>query len=621
MCGIAGIIDPRNPPNRQLLEAMAAPLAKRGPDDFGHVVHGPAGLAHRRLSVIDLAGGHQPLYNEDRTLALVFNGEIYDYGELRRRLIDNGHVLATESDSEVLLHLYEDKGPAMLDELNGMFAFAILHVDSGKVFIARDRFGQKPLFYSTAGDRFAFASGPASLAAVNWVDTTIDCSAIHDYLEYQYIPKPRSIYQGVAKLPPGHYAEWIAGNLTVNTYWRPEISPTFAGSYEEACAALRQNLAAAVERRLVADVPVGMFLSGGLDSSLICALANSVGTTQIKTFSIGFPEKKYDERVFAKTVADHLGTEHHFLEVAPNDFDHLERIVADYEEPFCDASMLPTSLLSQFTRQHVTVALSGDAADELFGGYYRYRAMNMSRWFGLVPRAVRRGAGGVLRKLLPTRKEERTMSGRLQRLLDISEEDGLDRYLRLISRCPAPLKNALYGERMKDAGLTPSVGVLTANDPVAPTSMLNRIMEVDLNTYLSDDILVKVDRASMACGLEVRSPFLDRDVVGLALSLPDHWKQKGMTRKRILADTFADLLPAEIMNRRKMGFGVPLARWFRGDWQARTRELLVDGKLASDGYFDRNRLQWLIDEHVAERADYSYAIYALLVLELWLSRR
>ena len=620
MCGIAGIFNPERPPSIELLAAMAVSLVKRGPDDGGTAVHAAVGLVHRRLSVIDLAGGRQPLYNEDRTLALVFNGEIYDYAALRQRLIRNGHTLKTETDSEVLLHLYEERGPAMLDELNGMFAFAIVHVDSGHIFLARDRLGQKPLFYAQEGCRFAFASGPASLRVVDWVDTRVDGAAVHDYLEYQYIPSPRTIYCGVHKMPAAHYALWDGVSLTMTRYWEPSITSDFRGDYGAACEAVRERLQAAVHRRLVADVPVGLFLSGGVDSSLICALADQAGT-RTQTFSIGFPEKKYDERAYAEMVACHLSTDHHFLEVAPNDFSHLERIVGDFEEPFCDASMLPMSLLSRFTREHVTVALSGDAADELFGGYYRYRIMKLCRCLALVPRAMRRSVGRAMRRMLPPKTEERTFFGRLQRLLEIAEEDGIDRYLRLISRCPSPLKQSLYGPRLLETEWPASVSFLEGHDPGPPKALIDRIMEIDLKTYLCDDILVKVDRASMAYGLEVRSPFLDPDVVELALALPDHWKQQGMTRKRILMDTFRDLLPAEIFSRGKMGFGVPIARWLRSDWRDQTQALLTEGRLVNDGFFDRSRLQWLIDEHGANRADYSYAIFALMVLELWMNNQ
>ncbi len=372
MCGIAGIIDPVTPPNLDLLKAMAKPLEKRGPDDFRHYRHNDVGLVHQRLSIIDIDGGRQPIFNEDRSLAIVFNGEIYDYKNLRVRLLKKGHTFATNTDTEALLHLYEDEGPNFLNLINGMFALAIYNCQNGELFIARDRLGQKPLFYSCYESRFAFASGPSSLLPIDWIDKTINFKAIHDYLEFQYLPTPQSIFNGISKLKPGSYAIWKNQTISIHQFWRPQISGIYSGSYANAQEELRTKLHNAVGKRLVADVPVGLFLSGGMDSSLICALAQSQLNQPAHTFSIGFPEKKFDERDFAKHVSDFLGTKHHFLEVIPNDFDHLKEIVCDYEEPFCDASMLPTSLLSKFTREQVTVALSGDGGDEFFFcGYYR----------------------------------------------------------------------------------------------------------------------------------------------------------------------------------------------------------------------------------------------------------
>ncbi len=623
MCGIAGIVDFVEPPGEELLLALSRPLERRGPDDYGAFRGGPVGLVHRRLSVIDVEGGHQPLFNEDRSLALVFNGEIYDFHLLRDELIGKGHTFATRTDSEVLLHLYEEEGPAMLRRLNGMFAFAICHLPSGELFMARDRLGQKPFFYAKGERRFAFASGPLSLAELPWVDTALDVSAIHDYLEFQYIPTPRSIYRGVKKLPPGWQATWRDGIFEAKAWWEPRVQATFTGTYAEAQVELHHRLSEAVRRRLVADVPLGMFLSGGLDSSLVTALAQARMSDRAQTFSIGFSDPRYDERAYAASVAAFLGTDHHVLEVQPDDFAHLRDLAGAYEEPFCDASMLPTSLLSRFTRKHVTVALSGDAADELFGGYYRHRVMKLAASIDRAPKAVRRALGAICDKLLPPKREERSLAGKLRRLAELVDVEGLDRYLRIISRVPSGLKESLYGEAMQTAGpLPPSLHVLAEKMPNLPGQQpIERIMQLDEVTYLNDDVLVKVDRASMAYGLEVRSPFLDVHVVEFANSLPYAWKQRGARRKLILAETFAADLPPEIPGRAKMGFGVPIATWFRGGWEAPTRELFTSGRLAADGLFRRDRLDTLLADHVAGRADHSYLLYALLVLELWLQER
>ena len=619
MCGIAGIIDPITPPDQGLLDRIVQPLKKRGPDDSGFFLHNSTALVHTRLSIIDIEGGHQPIFNEDHTLAIIFNGEIYDFKSLRQQLVAKGHQFRTATDTEVLIHLYEDSGPRLLEQINGMFAFAIYDLKNRLLFMARDRFGQKPFFYTQAGPRFAFASGPQALTALDWVDATIDPIAVHDYLEYQYIPTPRSIHRGIQKLPPGHYAIWQEDTVTIERYWTPRVIGEYNGSYSDARIELREKLGKAIEKRLVADVPVGLFLSGGMDSSLICALAQQQLSSPALSFSIGFPEEEYDERIYAQLAAKHIGTEHHFLEVVPNDFDRLTQIIRDYEEPFCDASMLPTTLLAQFTRRHVKVALSGDGADELFGGYYRYTVMHIFRLLGNCPRSIRKSIRRILLGLLPSKCEERTFWGRVRRLVEICDTNGLDQYLKLISRFPDNLKCSIYGDRMKDNGTVRKSleCLLSLKRGEGEQRLVDMIMEVDIKSYLNDDILTKVDRASMAYGLEVRSPFLDVGVAELAMKLPFHWKQRGRSRKRILVDTFKDILPVQIFDRPKMGFGVPIARWLRRDWYPQVKSLLLTGFLVKAGYFREDRLRDLLDAHRNEQEDHSYAIFSLVVLEKW----
>ncbi len=587
----------------------------RGPDGSGVACHGPVGLAHRRLSIIDLEGGQQPMYNEDKTLALTFNGEIYDYQRIRNDLIDQGHTLATESDSEVLLHLYEEHGPDMVKRLNGMFAFAIADLRSNEIFLARDRLGQKPLFYTHRGDRFAFASGPVALKPVPWLDWQLDSQAVHTYIELLYVPTPDSIVRDIKKLPPGHSALFRNGKLTITPYWQPRVSADFRGNYDDARAALQETLAAAVKRRLVADVPLGLFLSGGMDSSLICALAQEELSTPAETFSIGFPDPRYDERDYAQAVADHLGTSHHFMEVNPGRFEALPAIVERFEEPFADSSMLPSALLAEYTRQHVTVALSGDAADELFGGYYRYRVLHLYSKLRRLPRSLRSGARSLFTRLLPKMREERSLAGKAQRLLNPLGSDGIDLYLAIISRLPSATRELIHGEPLRSVAQSPET--LLQEKLGRELRDVNDLIELELQSYLNDDILVKVDRASMMHSLEIRSPFLDPAVVDLALQLPYAFKQKGGTRKRILRDAFRDRLPAEIFTRRKMGFGVPIAAWLRGSWREPARQLLLDG---SSELFSRSGLEQLLHQHQQGEADHSYTIYALMVLNLWLAK-
>ena len=624
MCGIAGLIDVESPPSNESLTRMAAAMTCRGPDDEGILVKGSVGLAHRRLSIIDLEGGHQPILNEDESLAIVCNGEIYNFKELKDELQTKGHHFRTASDSEVILHLYEEENDYCLDRLNGMFAFAIADFEKGSLFIARDRLGQKPLFYAVSEDRFCFASGPAALARVPWVDSTLDFTAIHDYLEYQYIPRPRSIFRGMRKLAPGHSLRWeIGGNGSdISPYWSPALLPGYGGSLNDAAAEVEDRLRSSVSRRLMADVPLGAFLSGGMDSSIICALAQqslqAAGAAPLKTFSIGFPIAKYDEREYAETVAGHLGTDHHFLEVNPAEFAHLERVVESFEEPFADAYMLPTWMLSQFTKNHVTVALSGDGADELFGGYYRYRVMHLSRLLVLAPRSLRAGIRKGLLAILPPKTEERTFWGRLRRLVELLDLDGLDRYLAIISRFPDALRRSIYTDTMLDAVKSHDGRHFLAAHCPEEGMMIDRIMELDCRTYMPEDILVKVDRASMAHGLEVRSPFLDPHVAEFALALPCHLKQKGRQRKRVLTQAFRDQLPPAIFTRPKMGFGLPVAHWLRSDWRQPVQDILFAGHL--DDIIRRERLEWLMRQHIDRRADYSYGLFALTVLALWLEK-
>ncbi|MFO7821805.1 MAG: asparagine synthase (glutamine-hydrolyzing) [Lentisphaeria bacterium] len=627
MCGIAGIINLQEKPSSGLLERMGAPLACRGPDDRGWLVRDNCGLEHRRLAIIDPAGGRQPILNEDESLALICNGEVYDFGAWREELKKRGHHFRTGSDNEVLLHLYEEKGEGCLEEVNGMFAFAVFDLQADKVFAARDRFGQKPLFYATAPGRIAIASGPRSLQAIPWVDTDLDYTAIHDFLEYQCIPAPRSIYKGIKKLPPGHTAAWssAAGLKIRRSTFRDPISRYdvsraggSAGTFSGAADELRKRFTAAVERRMVADVPVGVFLSGGMDSGLVCAAAQRLTSQPVKTFSIGFPVAKYDERHEAERVAGYLGTEHHTLEVNPGEAEHLQWLVGKFEEPFCDASMLPMSLLSRFTRGHVKVALSGDGADELFGGYDRYRVMHWLKRWSRLPRSVRRTVQGGLRKMLPRALNERTVAGKLRRLTELlDKEQGGEAYRCLLSRFPAALRREMYGEAMAEVN-GDGLGEGGMSAEFEGGDWAAAAMAVDLLTYLPNDILVKVDRASMAHGLEARSPFLDPAVADSALSLPPDWKLKPGHGKHILKKAFTGYLPDATFERGKMGFGVPVAHWLRDGWQEMVRDLLPGGKLVEQGVFRDAALRRMIDEHCMDGYDRSYPLFAILVLELWL---
>jgi len=626
MCGIAGVIDFFDLPDLALLRRMGVSLRKRGPDDEGAYCRGGIGLLHQRLSIIDLEGGKQPIFNEDGSLALVCNGEVYGFEKLRKELEGRGHWFCTGSDSEVILHLYEELGEGCLHRLNGMFAFAIVNVVTGELFLARDRFGQKPLFYAMDGrGRIGFASGVAALRELAWVDCSLDLQAIHNYLEFLAIPATSSIYRGVHKLQAGGRLLWSRdGGGSLQRWWQPEIRADFAGNYEEACDELRFRLRGAVQRRLLSDVPLGCFLSGGLDSSLITALMQElVPQERVATFSIGFAEKIFDERKYSQQVAEYLHTEHNFLQVEAGSFADFERLVADFEEPFADSSMLPTALLAKFARKKITVALSGDGADELFGGYYRYRLMSVMMASRYLPQALRKFFVKTALAILPSAGSERSGLGKLQRIIRLAGVDGLLRYRMLMSRFSENERRQLYSNKMLDAVRSyDGLAVLQEEYNSSMDGMkVDKIMELDCRRYLVDDILVKVDRASMANALEVRSPFLDVDVAEFAFSLPYKFKQKGKRRKMILQDSFANMLPKEIFVRSKMGFGLPVADWLRGSWRCEMERLLLEGRLVAEGLFVRSRLEDYIKRHLSGQADCSYGLFALMVLAQWLEKR
>ncbi len=611
MCGIAGLSG-QDSPVLDALEKMASRMRLRGPDGDGFVSRDGAGLAHTRLAIIDLEGGRQPIFNEDESLAIVCNGEIYDFAGLRSELEAKGHCFRTHSDSEVVLHLYEEMGERCVERLKGMFAFAILHLDSGKIFIARDRYGKKPLFYTVRDGRFAFASGPQALLSLDWVDSTLDESHWSIYLDQGYLPTPHSAWKAIRKLPPGHCAVWDQSTLRIDSWWQYRVRGDFSGSFDEAAQETRRLVEAAVERRLVADVPLGCFLSGGVDSSIIASVA-AKRKPGLKTFSIGFPEAKFDERHYAAEVARHLGTDHQFLEVDPGSFHDFAAIVERYEEPFADASMIPTSLLCRFARQQVTVALSGDGADELFGGYERYSAMNILGRFDGLPLCLRRGARKSAEFLLPPKTEERTRLGRLRRVAGLLDLEGTARWCRVLNRMePTLISQVLRPELLEQQQSLADHLAPLCRPEIGPDAW----GENDVRAYMVDDILVKVDRASMGFSLEARAPFLDADLADFAMSIPFAFRQRGRRRKLLLEAAFRSDLPANVFDRAKMGFGVPLSRWFRGPWLKDSKQLLLDSPFLRQRCRE-GALEQLFQGHLNCRTDGGALLFSLCSLALW----
>ena len=629
MCGIAGIYNLNGEPvDEAVLREMRDSILHRGPDGEGVWMDDGVGLAHRRLSIIDLEGGAQPMGNEDGSIQVTFNGEIYNHVELRERLQEKGHVFKTTCDTEVIAHLYEEMGAKCVSLLDGMFAFAVYDKNEHKLLIARDRLGQKPLvcFMSGTGSSavFAFASELQALAAHPLMPKELDPQALHDYLSLQYVPAPNTIYESVRKLPPGHIMEISRQEPTpkVTRYWSCDYSSKIECSHEEACDQLRELLEGAVRKRLMSDVPLGAFLSGGIDSTIIVGLMRKFSLLPVKTFTIGFLEEKYDERVYAKTAAEFLGTDHNAQVVNPADFEVLEKLVGHYGEPYCDASMIPTYFLSEFAREHVTVALSGDGADEIFCGYNRYVVMKFARFADFLPRSARQGMASLLARFTPPFPEERSNPGKFLRLLDAVSASPESRLFDLTNRFPENLKHSLYSDDFARFAVKDTQRLFDQlHSACSAADHAEKSMETDLTSYLPGDILTKVDIASMATSLEVRSPFMDHKVAEFAATLRMRHKLKGTTRKRILSDTFKDLIPSELRERKKMGFGVPIADWLRGDWSEISRERLLDGAAMATGYFRRDAVEKMLDEHAAGSADHSYRLWALLVLDIWMDSR
>ncbi len=635
MCGITGAVwtSPEKAIEQDTLKRMIEVLRHRGPDEEGaHTAelrvrsgYGPlpgVALGHRRLSIIDLAGGQQPMANEDGSVWVVFNGEIYNYRDLRRRLEGAGHRFRTHSDTEVLVHLYEDVGLKLPEHLNGMFAFAVWDAAGGRLLLARDRLGQKPLVYRLESGRLLFASELKSLLELPGVPRRLNPQALDAYLAYQYVPHPWTIFQGIAKLPPGHYGVYEGGQWDVRPYWQPDFNVEEDRPAEEYAQRLRELMTSAVELRLQSEVPLGAFLSGGIDSTIVVGLMQRLCDRPVRTFSIGFPVPEYDETRYARLVAEHFGTEHEEFRVEPNAVDVLDKLVWHYDEPFADSSAIPTWYVSELTREHVTVALSGDGGDELFAGYPRYRAVHWASRFDRLPAWLRRVAAGRFWRWLPASPRYKSFLRRLKRFMGSLHHLPARRYLEWIAIFNEPQRAELYTDEF--LATLPDVDPLEfledararspERDPVTSISL------ADLVTYLPCDLMTKVDIASMAHGLECRQPFLDYRVVELAARMPLARKFHQGRGKRILLETFADLVPKAVRRRPKMGFGVPLDHWFRGPLAGFAREVLLDRRTLDRGFFRPEVVTRLLEDHVAGKTDASYRLWALLFLELWQRR-
>ncbi len=621
MCGIAGKINLDNSPVLAAeLDAMRLSLKHRGPDAFGVKIAGGVGLAHARLSIIDLPGGLQPLSNEDESIWTVFNGEIYNFREIREGLREKGHIFKSNSDTEVIVHLYEEYGMDCVLKMNGMFAFALVDLKKRKFLLARDRLGQKPLYYFCENGVFAFASELSALKVLPEFPREIKMQSLHDYFSLQYIPAPSTAYEKVFKIPPAHTLELdMDGDFRLKRYWTLNFERKLNISENEVAEELRNLLLDAVRLRLISDVPLGVFLSGGLDSSIITALMAELGVSPIRTFTIGFTEKLYDERYLARELSAKFATCHFEKMGDPKDFDLLKSLIAKFGEPYADSSILPTALLSAFAAKEVKVALGGDGADELFCGYNRYTMMKYASFANILPAVARKNLHALTSTVLSSGSNERSLSGNLRRIFSVFAESPDKRYYRIIVRFDEEMKKNLYGEKMLNCEFRNTADYLKDTfDGLSGKSGVEKYSALDIETYLNGDILPKLDIASMASSLEARSPFLDYRVAEFAASLPLDLKLKGRDRKYILKKSFETLIPEKILNAKKRGFGVPLAEWFRGGWKKIAEENIIEGKAVKDAFISGESARRIINEHNRGKADHSYTIFALLCFSIWL---
>jgi asparagine synthase (glutamine-hydrolysing) len=617
MCGICGLVslDGATAPDPAVLAAMNETLLHRGPDSGGSVIDGPCGLAMRRLSIIDLAGGDQPIANEDGRIQVIQNGEIYNYRELMEELRGRGHTFSTQSDTEVLVHLYEERGPSFVEALRGMFAIAIWDAREQRLILARDRFGIKPLYYRVAGGTVSFASELKALLRQPGFSREIDPEALESFLAFNSIPSPLTIFTEARKLPAGHLLVAERGEVTISRFARPTpaaVDQVRTEGDDALAAELRDRLRDSVRAHLVSDVPVGVLLSGGVDSAALTALAAGESGYRVSTFSIGFEESSFDELGQARLVAERYGTDHHELVLRPDAVDLLPRLVDAFDEPFGDSSALPTYLVSQLAADTVKVVLSGEGGDELFGGYYTYVADRLAPRVGRAATFLR-----PLVELLPSSSEKVSFDYKAKRFMRGAHLPPVERHhawKEIFS--PEAQDELLADDRVSDP--VDAYRARYAETEGAPE--LARLQDLDLGIYLVDDLLVKTDRASMAHSLEARVPFLDTEVAELALALETRQKVRGLSKKRLLRRAVEPLLPREIVRGRKQGFSIPVAAWLRGDLEPFARDVLSPEAIERQGCLRPESVTRVLDEHVSGKEDLSRQIWGLLSFTLWFDR-
>ena len=622
MCGICGIVRRNDKFNirQETLQRMNDVIYHRGPDDEGFYTDNKAGLAMRRLSIIDLAGGHQPIQNEDGTIKIVFNGEIYNFQELRQKLEAAGHRFATNSDTEAIVHGYEEYGVEVVHHLRGMFGFAIWDTNEESLFLVRDRPGIKPMHYYLDDEKFLFGSEIKSILQCENVPREVNLDALDRFLTFEYVFSPETIFQNIHKLPPGHFLLLQKGKIRVEQYWDnlPEVGQEQSEEYY--AQHLAELLEESTKMRMISDVPLGALLSGGIDSSAIVGYMARNSERPVKTFSIGFEEQSYNELEYARTVAKHFNTEHHELTIKPDAVDLVDNLVNNLDEPFGDFSIFPTYLVSKMAREHVTVALSGDGGDELFAGYDTYIADWVARAYQKLPSALRKQAIPALVKQIPPSPKKKGLANRTKRFVEGTMLPPELMHTRWMIFLQKQEKRKLYkGELLESFEQGDSHKYIleyfqrsaSAETPLAQQGY------VDIKSYMTDDILVKVDRMSMAPSLEARVPFLDHKVMEFAAKIPTRLKLKGLTTKYILKKAVNDLLPEKILVRGKEGFSIPIKNWLMNELRPLLLDTLSEERVTKRGYFQPAYVKQLVQEHLDGKDNHSHRLWALMMFEIW----
>ena len=617
MCGIAGIIDSQDrQPDISIIKKMCDTMVHRGPDDEGVYTfsgsHTSVAIGHRRLSIIDLSTGHQPVSNEDGTIWVALNGEIYNFKALRQELEAKGHVFKTNSDTETIVHLYEENDDSFVEKLRGMFAFALWDQKNERLLLVRDRVGKKPLIWTQVVGRLVFASEFSAILSVPFVNKEPDYAAINHYLSYLCVPAPLSAFKGINKLEPAHILKYENGKVSLRRYWQPDFSHKLKITEEDAAVKVKELLTESVKMRLVSDVPLGALLSGGVDSSVIVAIMAQLRGSNIRTFSIGFKESSFNELPHARRIALRFATKHSEYIVEPKAVDIIEQLVTHFGEPFADSSAIPTYYVSKMARQEVTVALNGDGGDEVFGGYNRHLAVRVAEKMNRLPIAF-------LGSMFPKAIAQKSRLGSVKRFLDASNLSRADRYYRWIGFFTDDFKNRIYADNMKKDVNAESSSRWLEDLFTQPRGLeaVDAALYADTMFYLPNDLLVKMDIAAMANSLEGRSPFLDHKLMEFVARLPAGMKVKCLTLKYILKKSMRGMLPAENLNRQKQGFAVPIGSWFRKDMKDFLASNLLSERSLKRGIFKPCQIKDMVNAHLTARADFAHQLWILLMLELW----